>query len=460
MDFKQESKQNKIKDFFNKYNLMLREIENGRATWRDMENLRLDYLDVLPHYASDTLRRGSLLYREFLQNGLITATDENSVKIDNIDTNEIPKVVEYKTDGTITSQNMIILKPEEIKDKNKLLLKHGYDPEVFDLISAKSSVWQSGKDKEGNIKNLVSSKIVIKPKEVPTGFNEDFFLNTLNKIAKEYENPNSKLKNTEFSKNIEKKNGECLILSFNDLHWGRYSSDCNTNYKYNNDINDVINQIVRKFENDRFEKVVILLGSDFFNSDCYGVTTLHKNKQDNSMNFKDTFTTGLKLCVNIITRIKLELCENIEVFFVPGNHGENEDFMLGKCVEAFFNNDNKVIVYADKDNRKYTRFYRNLIGFTHGDREKNNLGNIMAVENPIDWGITSNRFWITGHIHSQKEVIVEGNGVTIYSCPSLAYYDDYTKSKGYSGKRKLMSFVLNHNDLTEIHTFTPPEHPF
>lgn len=197
-------KEIKINEYYKKFKDLLR---NG--TWSDQESLRLEYLDVLPHYSADTLRKGSLLYKEFLSNGLIKDTD-NIIGVDG--ENNIPpqtKSIKYDSTGMESSTKVIKLDSDKLNDKNELLKAHGYNPNDFDLISSKHSLWKSGKNNE-----LFSSKITVKPKTLIE--NKNTIQEILDDLALNYEIPAVEIKKEKIFYPFKS-----YIVSFNDLHWGK-----------------------------------------------------------------------------------------------------------------------------------------------------------------------------------------------------------------------------------------------
>ena len=79
--------------------------------------------------------------------------------------------VEVKNNGTQISTVMVKLTEEQKKDKNYLLKVHGYDPEKWDLVNAKQTIWNQNSNKKGII-DLYSSKITVVPKK-RSDWNED-----------------------------------------------------------------------------------------------------------------------------------------------------------------------------------------------------------------------------------------------------------------------------------------------
>lgn len=454
------SKQIRLIEYYQRFKSLL----NGNGTWNDQADLRIDYKDILPLYSADTLRRGVLLYKEFKENGLIKDVEnsiDGTIELTNLPIEKISTSI--NKDNTITSEKILNLSNEALISKEQLLKAHGYNPDEFDLVSAKNSKWNVNTKEEG-IKDLYSSKITVKPKEKEEKIDKNYIIKLMDDFTKNYVPGDIEkrilkdfvIKNTSI-------NSKCAVLSLNDLHWGRYiSSELNYGVEHTinserNRIYNIMEKAVEKYKTMNIDKLIILLGSDFFNSDCYGFTTQHRNKQNNNMSFKDMFSTGLSLCVDLINKAT-ELNVKIDVVFIPGNHGNNEDYMLGKCLEAYFRGIHGVNVSCSSEPREYIQYYNTLIGFTHGDKEKkNSLANLMAIEDNR-WSNTEHHIWITGHNHQVKENIIEDNGVTVYTCPSLAFDDEWTREKGYSSKKRVMGFIIDKdNGVEEINYFYPDE---
>jgi hypothetical protein len=73
--------------------------------------------------------------------------------------------VEINKDGWHTSSKLIRMKDEDTKNPEFLLKAHGYDPGAWELISARSNIWNAYSKQDG-IMELYASKIVVKPKSV------------------------------------------------------------------------------------------------------------------------------------------------------------------------------------------------------------------------------------------------------------------------------------------------------
>lgn len=144
----------------------------------------------------------------------------------------------------------------------------------------------------------------------------------------------------------------------------------------------------------------------------------------------------------------------VEVVVIPGNHGGTTEFAIGDGLECWFNRHPNVKIDNTPPVRKYMRYGRNLIGFTHGHGEKlGDLPQIMAEEaarycGPGAWEGTEFREWHIGHRHRVKKTVhqpVEDlKGVVVRELPSLSPADAWHFFKGFIGSRKGATAFLWH----------------
>ena len=72
-------------------------------------------------------------------------------------------------DGTYTSNKLISITQDELKNPVSLLEAHGFDIKDWELVSARNNIWNVYSKQDG-IQELYSSKIVVKPKEQTIGY--------------------------------------------------------------------------------------------------------------------------------------------------------------------------------------------------------------------------------------------------------------------------------------------------
>ena len=443
------------KNYLKEFQLIREQIRLGESTWQDIVNLRYRY--NRPNLSKDTIRKGVLFYDEFNDSGCVDVTDNMGNNVNNMDdfvTNSYvnAKVIRAYKDGNYTSEKVVKISEEDLNNPREIMKSHGFNPDEYDLISARSSKWQQGNGDNG-VKDLYSSRITVKPKKVIT--DPKWYENLLNDISIKHTNS----KHREYLNNENGTNKDrILVIALDDLHWGRFAWGEETGEDYNMEIARErimgnVGKIVNKFINTGLEEVIVKLGSDFLNSNYNGVTSLHKNPQDNDGIFKKIFSDGIELIIDIIDL--LSDIAPVECVWVNGNHGSVEEYMLGKCISLYYARSSNIIIDADASLRKYRTFGTNLIGFTHGDKEKKEVfGNLMACEVPEAWAKTTEHVFLVGHLHHIKEKTFEENGVIVYTVPSVVSDDAWTDSKGFTSRKRTQCFIFDKEEgLVETHYF-------
>lgn len=341
--------------------------------------------------------------------------------------------------GEQSSTIVAKLSEEQLKDPDYLLNLHGYNPNDWEITSARQSVWNNKLDNE-----LYSSKITVKPR---VGFNwsEDNVKKIFEKVQK-----NAKIKNeTTKSYVIEEYEDadEMLLIGISDLHYGLLARD-NLSENYNMEIaeerfNQILYDVIRRKQgNKRIEKVILLIGNDFLNADnIQGTTSRHFTPQDQETNWYEIITNATTMLIKGIDRLRF-FFPMVEVINVKGNHDEMSMFGIMQTLAAYYKDSNKVKINTDSRFRQYIRYGVNLIGLSHNERVQD-VTKIMAAETGKDWGETKYHTFIMGHLH-KKQLLEDDYGVDIRRFPSVTGASAWTASEGYCGTNKMSeTFVFN-----------------
>lgn len=242
---------------------------------------------------------------------------------------------------------------------------------------------------------------------------------------------------------IKNKNGEkyaCVVGLF-DSHFGKlcWGEETGKNYDlkiaeriYANAIGDIIDESSHR----NVSQWVLPIGNDFFHMDNSRNTTYAGTPQDVDGRYAQVIETGEMAVIRGIE--KLIATAPVNVIWVPGNHDPTTSFHLARTVHAWFHSTNRVKVDSSPSPRKYLRLGTTLIGLTHGNEEKREqLPLLMSTERKHDWANTTCREWLTGHLHSRKQLISKPvdsfNGVTVRTLPSITGTDSWHHRKGYTG---------------------------
>ena len=118
----------------------LEAVRDGEATWQDIINLKKAYGLDTP--SVDKLRRGMYIYDEFKDGGWVA---QDTIENETFDFNgyfnlyTTKEVNEILSNGNISSDKTISISEEDVNNPEALLKAHGFNPDEFDLVSAKVS---------------------------------------------------------------------------------------------------------------------------------------------------------------------------------------------------------------------------------------------------------------------------------------------------------------------------------
>jgi hypothetical protein len=141
--------------------------------------------------------------------------------------------------------------------------------------------------------------------------------------------------------------------------------------------------------------------------------------------------------------------KTVDIIIAPGNHSPDTAGWLSFCLSLVYEREPRVKVNLSPSYYLYHRFGKVLIGVTHGDKAAKfrDLAEIMAADRAKDWGETLFRYWLTGHIHHEKEQ--EFRGCNVRSLNTLAPRDSWNAEQGYRSKQQMSRFDM-HSDHGEV----------
>jgi hypothetical protein len=192
------------------------------------------------------------------------------------------------------------------------------------------------------------------------------------------------------------------------------------------------------------EALVVSVG-DLFHSDNHGNrTTTGEHHLDVDSRLGKVFRVGLSTMTRVI-EMALEKHERVHFKAVVGNHDGTLSLLFPMMVAFYYRDNPRVVVDTSPSPFMWHRFGKCLFGIVHGDKMKMaDLGEIMATDRPTDWGETTHRHWLVGHIH--HEVRKELRGCTVESLRTLAARDAWHHAKGYRAGRS-MNVDVYHREL-------------
>jgi len=235
----------------------------------------------------------------------------------------------------------------------------------------------------------------------------------------------------------------CGVFSVQDVHFGKEN---------NNDVIDRFRESIteasyRASRAYNLDKLYYVVGGDLLNADTFSKTTTKGTPVENDMNPIEAYIQAFDAVVWSIHQLK-EVCEELVVVYIPGNHDRLSSWHLAHALEKSVKLDG-VKFDVEYSERKVHLFGDNFLAFEHGDVNTSNSDRVYAAEFPEEWGQTIYRTLYTGHYHQKKTSVFvtenEINGFAVKIMPSLSNSDYWHYHNKYVGSKKAA--------VLEVHEF-------
>jgi len=358
------------------------------------------------------------------------------------DIEELDEVI-VKGDGTRTTVRMLRLSEADRMNPSHVMALCGFDPLQWELITCKMrrsyyDVTLKNKHEDGvtsadkNTNHTFMVTLTVKP--IQHLVTTDDIIDAFNYL----EPP--KLEK------ISHKGGECLLeLPIVDLHLGllTWKHETGEDYDlkiaerlYKDTINDILSRV--KSYGLSVDKVLFIIGQDFFNSDTVTNTTTKGTILDSDSRWAKMYTKGVELLVWAVE--SLRRIAPVHIMHIPGNHDKMLSYCATVTVQSFFRDCKDVYVDISPKPRMYYQYGKCLIGYAHGDTEGKRIKGLMQVEAPQMWGETIYREFHLGHLH--HEYVEEDNGIIFRRISAIKSTDAWEVEMGFVGAiHKAQAFV-------------------
>lgn len=325
-------------------------------------------------------------------------------------------------DGTYTSDKLIEMCEAEMKDDVFLLNAHGFDPDRWIIVWAKSNRWH-GPTKDGR-QILYQSKITVKVKAI-----EDITIEDIGNMFKKKEFSLPTIKKIAYSPS-----DEVLEVCITDLHFG---SDAN--HEPEKRFQLAIDDVIERIGNRKFDKIILAVLGDIFHYDGTNKTTTSGTVvSTNGQSAYEVYDLGLSTMLEAVQ--KFLPISPVEIVFVPGNHDRMSGYTLIKAIEAYYKDVKEITVDSGHSPRKFQKIGVNLVGWMHGDIPKARASNWLQIDARNVWGETKYSEIHSGNFHSQHGK--EEGGVVLRYIPGLTDIDQWHNNNGFVGAvRAMVSFV-------------------
>jgi hypothetical protein len=198
----------------------------------------------------------------------------------------------------------------------------------------------------------------------------------------------------------------------------------------------------------RTEEAIIVQLGDYYHSDnTAGVTARSGHSLDVDGRWARVLRVGVRVMVATIDAV-LRAHQRVRVVNAIGNHDDHSSVFLSVGLDAYYRNEPRVEIDLSPAMHRYHRFGSVLLGITHGHTsKKSDLESIMACDRPEDWGETSHRHWLTGHVHHTTRQ--EYRGCVVETFRTLAPRDAWHAAEGYRSGRD-MHRIVYHREHGEV----------
>ena len=253
-----------------------------------------------------------------------------------------------------------------------------------------------------------------------------------------------------------------LELDAFDLHLGKVSWSPETGQDYDlgiaaRDFREAVEDILHKASMFKLGRALFPIGNDLLHTDNLRSETTAGTRVDSDSRYHKMFESAVTEMRWGIDRLKA-VSPLVEVKVLPGNHDRLGAYTVGRVLEAIYENDPRVVIDNSPKLRKYAKWGKTLIGYTHGNEEKQkDLPLIMAQECAEWWADTLFRLWRGGHLHTfKKTMYVAGDslgGVEYRTIRSLSAADAWHTMKGFIGGRRAIEGFVHHIEEGEVGAF-------
>lgn len=316
-------------------------------------------------------------------------------------------------------------------DKN-LWIPQYYKPNTWE------GFYKIGKDGEGGHKKVrfIQSKCVFK--RIMTEEQQDAIL----RWTKEHVTPLPRPK----VHPKKKKEGYMVSWGLWDAHIGSYgwNDEVGTDWDVNMACKRIYNSVddmVDELNVYPIEKIIMPIGNDFMHFDSVRHTTAYgEHYLDTDTRYAKVYLSGLN-CLSYLIDRALEICDDIELLYIPGNHDVTSSFNLTVALAQRYRFDNRIKVDLSMNPRKYRLHGGTLLGFDHGSTQGANPNQLLlafSTEAQKYWTRSTYREIQVGDKHQRWEKVYEGviptNGVLIRRNPSLCNIDSWHHRKALVGE--------------------------
>ena len=241
-----------------------------------------------------------------------------------------------------------------------------------------------------------------------------------------------------------------VVYVSTDLHLGQYSwhketgKDVNLDTIFRNTIGAM--EILQNTTPNSLECIVLDLG-DTLHASNDAARTKSGHELDTDSRHAKVFQTLVDMKIRMID-MALAKHAKVKYVIVAGNHSDLVPNYLIAMLQAYYRNEPRFEVDTSSAIHKYHRHGQTLLGFTHGHTSKMaKLPEIMVWDRKEDISDTTYRYWLTGHVHSDR--VLDGGIARCEAFRNNTHNDAWAAAAGFRGNKQTTA-ITYHKEYGEI----------
>jgi hypothetical protein len=357
----------------------------------------------------------------------------------------------YHPDGSIESVCLIELWDKDNITPDEILAFHHLDPHKWEIVNCTNNLWHS-QNKTSRLQ-MYQSKVTAKPKSSGLTFSD------IDAYFKDKVFPKPSIIPTQYSHD-----GEVLEICLPDLHAGLLAWGKETGADYDIHIArdafiKCITDIRERCNNRSFKRIYFVTLGDILHTDNDNQTTSKGTFQQVDGRIAKIFDYALDMLIDALDLLG-ELAP-VEIVFLSGNHDRLTGYTLFKALQMGYRQDTNYSFDVDPDPQKFRLIGCNLVGWTHGDMSRKNMGAWLQDRARVEYGQSKFAEVHAGHLHRESrtetyrtytdETGYTDGGIVVRHLPIISNSSSWEHQSGYPfGNKSLMCFVWNEkNGLRE-----------
>lgn len=230
----------------------------------------------------------------------------------------------------------------------------------------------------------------------------------------------------------------CLCeISLPDIHYGKLG-DKSTAELEEDWFNSIL-ELVNKSSGFNVERFLLPIGNDGMNVDNMRKTTTSGTPQSESMPYYESFSGYCRLMIKGIDF--LSAIAPVDVVVISGNHDYERMYYAGEVLDAWYNNNPNVDINNIAEDRKFYKYGKTMLMFTHGEKEKpEKMAMNIPLDNPKMFSETEHWEVHCGHFHKEM-VLDEFKKIKVRFLPSICANDEWHKKNGYRNYRCAQAYL-------------------